>query len=216
MNRSLLKLAIFLLAFQSAPWMVSANPLGHELWKVATPWIGTFTINKAQRGELVTLTFLTDPGNDKIPVARSYDGRDWELSPGPFADIGLSISCSPTSCDINVSNIDLSGNLYETSYTSYVSRFSTKGKAARVARFLEQATCVDHSLPDRAPLATIAVLICTPFWFYFRFGGSTKDTSTYFSTNITGSTFKSWIVDQISKVPMTSHREFYRQNTNPK
>ena len=30
------------------------------------------------------------------------------------------------------------------------------------------------------------------------------------------SSFQSWIFNQINNVPVTSHREFYRQNTNPR
>jgi len=113
---------------------------GNEVWRVATPWIGTLTFNKAQSGQLVTLTFVSNPANDRIPVARSYDGQDWELSAGPFAAAGLMISCSSSSCTINVLKLTRSGNLFETSYTCILDPASGKGKNAVVARFLEQAT----------------------------------------------------------------------------
>ena len=52
----------------------------------------------------------------------------------------------------------------------------------------------------------------------FSFGPSIGDISSFYQTygNPGESTFQSWILNQIHSVPLTSHLEFYRQNTNPK
>jgi len=120
-------------------WAVPATAI-NDIWMVTTPWIGTLSMNKASSGQLITLSFLAHPTNAWIPVARSYDGRDWELSGGPLAYIGLTISCFNDSCGINVANLTRAGNLYETTYPSPLSSTSEKGKNAMVSRFLEQAT----------------------------------------------------------------------------
>jgi len=121
--------------------LVSAVPVNNDLWRVTTPWMGTLSLNKAQSNQLITLTFVpTTSTNDRIPIARSYDGRDWELSPGLYTHIGLAITCSGSSCGINLSNLTRSGDLFETSYTSPFDPDSGKGKNTRAARFLEQAT----------------------------------------------------------------------------
>ena len=56
------------------------------------------------------------------------------------------------------------------------------------------------------------------FVFDSSFGPSIRDISSFFQSygSPGESTFQSWIWNQIHNVPMTSHREFYRQNTNPR
>lgn len=58
------------------------------------------------------------------------------------------------------------------------------------------------------------IIFCVP---HVRFGASLQDISTFLSTNgdPSISNLKSWITKQISTVPSSSHREFFRENINP-
>lgn len=103
--------------------------------------LSVVTSSVAANGELITLALFDDLG-ELQPVARSYDGRDWEVSPGPFADGKVSIDCtSITSCDIDVSQLGRTGTLKKTTYSAYLDPASSEDdKRSAVARFLEQAT----------------------------------------------------------------------------
>lgn len=112
---------------------------------------------------LCTLTML-DVRGDYIPIARSYDGRPWELSAGPFNNArnngnnddygGMIVACDAIKCAIDfapalrvVANTATSFNttaqFHLTSYSAYL---DTQGsnhvndRKALVARFLEQTT----------------------------------------------------------------------------
>jgi hypothetical protein len=100
--------------------------------------IKNIEVDKAPSGKLMTLTMLDSTGN-LIPIARSYDGRDWEVAPGPYAYSGeVGITCSTdTVCEIDLEAITESGPVKETTYTEYL---DLEDKKARVARFLEQTT----------------------------------------------------------------------------
>lgn len=53
----------------------------------------------------------------------------------------------------------------------------------------------------------------------FRFGPSLSEITNFganFGDPTEATTFKSWIIDQIETVPLSSHREFYRRHTNPR
>jgi hypothetical protein len=54
--------------------------------------------------------------------------------------------------------------------------------------------------------------------FDFSFGPSIGDITSFKQSYGTAaeSTFQSWIFNQIRNVPVTSHLEFYRRNTNPR
>ena len=79
---------------------------------------------------------------DFIPIARSYDGRPFEVAPGPYAHGILPLDCSTETqmCEIDITVIEHKGSLDEITYSSYLDPNSQKGVTAMVARFLEQAT----------------------------------------------------------------------------
>ena len=52
----------------------------------------------AQSGDLCTLTLLDPVTGVLSPVARSYDGSDWEVTAGPFAEILSPPICSKGIC----------------------------------------------------------------------------------------------------------------------
>ena len=97
---------------------------------------GSVSIGNSANG-LCTLTTVTALG-DLVAVARSYDGLDWEASPGPFAET-LSISgCDGKGCTVDVSGISTEMKL--TSYAAYLDANNVKDQKSIVAKFLEQAT----------------------------------------------------------------------------
>lgn len=103
--------------------------------------IQTITVNMAPSGKLLTLTMLDSNTGDLIPIARSYDGRKWEVAPGPYAHSGeVGITCGTSNCEVDLSAITTSGPVKETTYTAYLNLDDETGKKARAARFLEQAT----------------------------------------------------------------------------
>ena len=56
------------------------------------------------------------------------------------------------------------------------------------------------------------------YLFDFSFGPSFGDVLSFYQSygNPREKSFQSWIFNQINNVPMSSHREFYRENTNPR
>jgi hypothetical protein len=117
----------------------SAAPPPVVTYRATLPWAGWIGVNLSQFGQLVTLT-VEEPSGNLIPVARSYDGRPWEVAPGPYADVGLPISCESSWCGIDIAPIKRVGSLKETVYTSFLDPNNEQGRNALVARFLEQAT----------------------------------------------------------------------------
>ncbi|KAL7569392.1 hypothetical protein ACA910_010477 [Epithemia clementina (nom. ined.)] len=92
----------------------------------------TVTINKSKQGVLCRI-LLVD-GNNKIPVARSYDTGDWHQYSGEFA--AMPVSCGQTACMFDLRTPGVRGAKYVFG--------STNGYALSneeiVARFFESAT----------------------------------------------------------------------------
>ena len=143
----------------------------------------------AQDGELCTLT-LRDAAGFR-PVARSYDGKDWEVTAGPLSETLESPSCSdapdtPAPGQVrhcSFSSIPPPAN-NDTAYVLTTYSHSGFGDAAEASRFLEQATF-----------------------------GPTKTTINDLAAS--GLNFQGWIESQIA-LPATSLRETYRRNANPR
>jgi hypothetical protein len=117
----------------------TAAQRGIETDRGRLPFAGSVTVDLSKSGQLATLTLLDSLGA-LIPIARSYDGRPWEVAPGPFVYGVLTISCGSTLCSIDLSKITRQGSLKHTVYSAYIDPASDKGQSATVARFLEQAT----------------------------------------------------------------------------
>ena len=109
---------------------------------VSMPYKGWLGFKFAKAGQLVTIVVREDTTRDSIPIARSYDGRPFEVAPGPYAYGELPLDCSTETqmCEIDITVIERKGSLHEITYSSYLDPSSQKGVTAMVARFLEQAT----------------------------------------------------------------------------
>ncbi len=157
----------------------------------------SFTIGIANNspGYLCTLTRHDISNNNSIvPIARSYEGNNWEVSAGSYAEILSQPSCgAPDAVEgaclfesLPPQGADIDAYVYVlTSYQHAVAG----GKKAEAARFLEQAT----------------------------FGRTKADIDSLYSTTATNSgepDYLSWLTDQIMTTPMTSHRAYYRSHTN--
>ncbi len=147
-------------------------------------------VTSSNGGDLCTLT-LHDNNNSAsvpIPIARSYDGLDWEITAGPYSDALSQPDCVASVCtfsDLPPLNDD---DEYDFSYvlTSYYRDADDIGAQAEAARFLEQATFG----PSRDTIEALAN------------SGPDK----YFD----------WVKDQIENKPMNSHREYFRRYINPR
>ena len=144
----------------------------------------------ARAGELCTLT-LRDAAGIR-PIARSYNGKDWEVTAGPLSETLDSPTCSDAADAPAIRHCFFSslppaaavtnGSVY--TLTTYAD--PGYGDAAEAARFLEQAT----------------------------FGPTQSDIDSLTSPGNGGTlNFTAWVRSQIS-VPVTSLRESYRRSTN--
>ncbi len=128
-----------------------------------------------------------------IPVLRSYDGRDWERTAGPFSETMPLPSCNSDDSSDGVCTVDITDHLpNDDSAQLYVlTTYPPKdiGMEAEAARFLEQATFG----PNRD---TIQQLV-----------ESSEGDDQYLLT---------WVKDQVESIPMNSHREYYRKRMNPR
>ena len=115
------------------------------------PSDGPITIEPtAQSGDLCTLT-LQDVSGIPVPVARSYDGSDWEVTAGPFASILSPPTCFNGKCTFEkLPEPDSTQKKYV--LTSYF--HIGFGAQADAARLLEQATFG----PTRATIDALAAV----------------------------------------------------------
>ncbi len=152
---------------------------------------GISTAITSQSGDLCTLTLQDNISSDSdpvlhVPIARSYDGRDWEATAGPLSDtLSSSLTCSE---DKVCTFVGLSAPKLDTQSYVLTSYYHTGfGQEAEAARFLEQATF-----------------------------GSTRSTIDDLVTSSLSQEekYKMWVKNQVENVPMSSHREMYRLNAN--
>ena len=135
------------------------------------------TLNRIQTSDTGEVIFIA-------PVARSYDGNDWETVSGPYK---VQINCANSECAIFVP--DSSSDNFRFQLTSYDTRSRNFSSQDLASRFLEQATF-------GPTLKTIASL-------------SGSVTKRELSSNI-----EQWVKNQINDQPISSHREFYRKRSN--
>ncbi len=147
-------------------------------------------VTSSNGGDLCTLT-LQDSSNGPsvpIPVSRSYDGRDWEITAGPFSDTMSQPDCVTSVCTF--SDFPPLKNDDDVSYvlTSYFRDVDDIGAEAEVARFLEQAT----------------------------FGPSRDTIQDLANSNAGQDKYFNWVKNQVENIPMNSHREYFRKYMNPR
>lgn len=121
---------------------------GSDIVQAASSSAGGITVDKTlASGNLCTLT-LQDTNDDDpstvvpIPVARSFDGGNWEITAGPLSRTLPSMTCSPSDCTFvglpllaSDTDDELNKIYVLTSYSH-----ASPGPEADAARFLEQAT----------------------------------------------------------------------------
>lgn len=135
---------------------------------------------------LCTLTTYSELG-DLVAVARSYDNKDWEPAPGPYSS-SVTFACSGGKCDLDLSDPISHGQpLKLTAFDPYLDVSDDGDRKKMVAKFLEQAS-FGPTLNEIND------------WDYDSFDAS----------------FKQWVSHQINTEPLSSHREFYRERTNPR
>ena len=164
-----------------------------DIVQAASSSAGGITIdNTSASGNLCTLTLQdADTSNAvplQIPVARSFDGYDWEVTAGPLSQILPSPTCSASVCTFRDLPLPAQNKAY--ALTSYSHSSPGTGPEVDAARFLEQAT--------------------------FGPTQETIDSLVASSSSSTGEDkYMNWVKHQIENVPMSSHREHYRRRANP-
>jgi hypothetical protein len=126
------------------------------------------------------------------PVARSFNGGDWEKHAGDFAEAllyGQQFGDYVQGCQINLPELAPGQKYFITSYIdSAARRLNTVDEEKRaVARLLEQAT----------------------------FGTTLTDLNDWTKGPVTKETAAEWVKEQMA-MPATSHRQFFRERTNPR
>ena len=139
-------------------------------------------------GDLCTLTKIVGGGTAIKPVARTFDSRDWQVSAGEYAGV-FTIECdtSTNACDMKLPPLQEDDVFRLTSYEQYVDPKNSSEQPSIVARFLEQASF-----------------------------GPTPDLLSEWNYNAFESSFEDWVSDQMENVDATSHREFFRERSNPR
>ena len=135
-----------------------------------------------------------------VPIARSYNGNDWEKESGRIVEdtmYELDWYCYYEACEIDLPGL-ASGRQYKLSSSEASLRYTDPALNANdnvVARFLESATFGS----TQADIDTIN-------------GGTGTRRRLAVEDNI-----NSWIIDQMdeTRTPATSHREYWRARANP-
>lgn len=137
---------------------------------------------------LCTLTkVMTDNSTiTPFPIARSYESNDWEAAAGPTATSVF--AASPITCENGVCRVNLP-SLTAAKYvlTTYNYALTPKNEAAR---FLEKTSFGQTREGIDNLLSNVGIL-----------------------TDVQRATF---VQNQMSDIPITSHREYWRKRTNPK
>jgi hypothetical protein len=162
---------------------------------------------------LITLVLLAADGRSFQPVGRSYNGKDWEVSAGPYAGI-VTFDCDGKDdgsvemedgdeglCSVLLPSIpeQNKGSIYQ------LSKFNEPAYSDKdiASRFLEQAT-FGPTLHEIDALMN------------FRSVG-TEDESSFPSSSsptLTTLAMAKWIKHQQTDVPVASHRAFFRKHLN--
>mmetsp|Transcript_1433 Transcript_1433/g.2264 ORF Transcript_1433/g.2264 Transcript_1433/m.2264 type:complete len:3782 (+) Transcript_1433:192-11537(+) len=145
---------------------------------------------RAETNKLCTLTKITVNENGEtrvVPLARSYEGFDWETAAGNIASsmfLGQSWNCYDTGCQITLPPLEQGESYGLTSYSYDIT------EKDQIARLLESTTFG----ATRDDLNN------------FETSPSGIDTS-----------ISAWVQDQmdVTSIGITNHREFWRKRTNP-
>lgn len=152
------------------------------------PLTGGFVkIVKARRGKLCTLVVIDAGGNLK-PVARSYHAYEWEASAGPYSNIHFNCTAGRNeTCTTELPALEGDAKYQLTTFNAPPTFSSSEDTAARL---LERSTF-------GATMAEIEVM----------HNGSDKIKDVELA-------YTNWITNQMTNVPLTSHREYYRSHMN--
>lgn len=146
-------------------------------------------LSLSRENSLCRLTLVERPNDGRnetiYPIARSYEGNNWEAARGPF---NVKFECLRSTCRTSIPKLPSENHVYILKTSSYsMNDIIIQDDASR---FLEQATFGSTA-------TTIADL--------------TKDASNEqeLHTNLI-----QWMKTQMYATPLTSHREFFRKRSN--
>ena len=149
----------------------------------------SITVLKSASGSLCTLTRVEASDSSFAPVARSYDGYDWERVAGPYRSTLGNIACDDDTfaCSFTVPVAEASQAFVLTKY-AYIEDDNSLDVKAEAARFFEQCTFGTTSQDLQSAMSAID-------------SNDDLNLPTYFSN---------WLYDQVENVPPTLHRALWR------
>lgn len=167
-----------------------AGPVPLSLQK-ASPNVLCLLVRVTTRSDTADLDSISSSSSlsdyNMVPIARSYQGGDWQRSAGPYAQ-ELEVTCpeSNPACDLH---IPILPKLQEGRFVLMPFQYSLDSDRALVSRFFHQTT--------------------------FGPTMSMIDDWDYSADDLSAEMAK-WVKDQMdtSITPMTSHREFLRRRLN--
>jgi len=166
---------------------------------------GHLLVFNAPANALCTLTkavFSSTGEVEKImPIARSYDQNQWEVAPGTFASsvfLNNDIWCYDNGCQM-----DLTPSISKRQQSIMPQAFSMMSRSESKYYL----TSYEHSLSQRNEYAR--------FLESATFGITSSELDVLEGSGA-ASPIAHWIKDQIDNVPMSSHREYWRQGANPR
>ena len=180
-----LLLQVFLLPTAKAEAHIYACP-DSGLTEVASG--ESITVYKSAAGSICVLTRVEASDSSFAPVARSYDGYDWERVAGPYRSALDNITCDDDtlSCSFTVPFAEANQTFVLTKY-EYSDDKSLDIKE-EAARFFEQCTFGTTSQDVQSAMSAID-------------SNDGLNLPAYFSN---------WLYDQIENVPPTLHRALWR------
>jgi len=162
---------------------------------VPIPFTTHIFINLSSQGKLCSLIAIKDSKRStskiEVPIARSYDGYDWEILKGSYQH--AKSTCFDEFCNISVPSTSIPSDHHRSSFilSSFSEsslNFTIRDKASQ---FLEQTT-FGPTLESIESLTNNGEI----------------------SENKLNENLKDWLYDQIMTVPATSHREYFRKRSN--
>ena len=166
----------------------SCPDVGAESLEVV-PDNGIFSILTTSNEGLCTLTLKTTTSTTETlaPLARSYNGHDWESVAGPYT---ISFHCNGNECDGSAPSIDQHTQVFLLTSFGLSTNLNSEDIAARFFEQTTFGTTRSDILPWKDQLAS--------------------------SSSSLDHDFAEWIKDQYDNVPATSLRQSFREQSSTK
>lgn len=186
----------------------------HATVSVLTVETGTaLTFNKAPAGMLhsllrITKDFITSE-EYFAPVARSYNGYDWENVAGPYSPSDIPITCTSGACTFTVPTPDLTALSSSSAFLLNLDNYTAHDAYDRRLQ-MENIIGVTFELYSFPSPNLDAKTQVARFLEQTTFGTTEEEIQTFNLTEPLHNQFPNWIQEQMNEPP-TSHRSLFRK-----